>query len=590
MTPLASRPTPLRDTLQRLLRSAGTQAPALRRALLALAAAAIMQGLALACLLPLLQQALARDLPAATVWLAAMLALMLAASVLRWRGQGFDYDGRMAEASHALRTRLGEHLRKVPLQYLQDRRTGEINTLLLGSVDENLQYVLTIANLLMLTLLTPLAAALATAWVAPPIGLLMLLVFPLIVPLYRWRRPAFGRGLRILAQAEAQAGAEVLEYAQGLPVLRASGMTGTRAARLQASFQRLEQVQAFGQHKGARPNLIIASVIEIGLLLVAAAGAWWVADGTVAVAAYAAVLVMLARFAEPLSGFVGFTAVLELIEAALERIDALLAVAPLPQQAPAAKPAAFDICFDQVGFTYAHAATPALHAINAVLPMRSMTALVGPSGSGKSTLLRLILRHDDPQSGNVRIGGIDLRRIAPERLHALISVVFQDVHLFDASVLDNIRMARPDASDQDVLAAARAAHCLPFVEGLAQGWKTPLGELGGRLSGGERQRISIARALLKDAPIVLLDEPTAALDTGSERAVQQAIEALVRDKTVVVVAHRLSTIIGADRIVVIDDGRILAAGTHPQLIADCDRYRAMWDAQQRTKSWHVATP
>lgn len=167
----------------------------------------------------------------------------------------------------------------------------------------------------------------------------------------------------------------------------------------------------------------------------------------------------------------------------------------------------------------------------------------------------------------------------------MLSVVFQDVHLFNDTVMANIRMARPDATEAEVREAARAAQCLDFIERLPLGWDTPLGEIGSRLSGGERQRISIARALLKDAPILILDEPTAALDTESERAVQRAIDAVVRDRTVIVIAHRLSTIAGADQIAVVDDGRIVQLGTHSALLAQPGRYLAMWEAQQAAKIW-----
>jgi len=216
-----------------------------------------------------------------------------------------------------------------------------------------------------------------------------------------------------------------------------------------------------------------------------------------------------------------------------------------------------------------------------------MTALVGPSGSGKSTLARLLLRHFDPQNGHVAIGGVDVRQIAPHQLNALVSIVFQDVYLFDDTVLANIQMARPDATQQEVEAAARMAQCSEFIARLPQGWNTRLGDMGARLSGGERQRISIARALLKNAPIIILDEPTAALDTQSERAVQAAIDTLVREKTVICIAHRLSTIAGADQILVLDGGQLVQSGTHAQLLQQEGRYRRMWQAQQQVKNWHV---
>jgi len=287
------------------------------------------------------------------------------------------------------------------------------------------------------------------------------------------------------------------------------------------------------------------------------------------------------RFAEPLATFVTYTAIFALIEAALARIDTLLAEPPLPQwprQAPPPGPAPIEV--DAVCFQYPGSTTPALRDLDLVLPAPGLTALVGPSGSGKTTLTRLLMRHADPQAGAIRIGGVDLRALDPADHHRLIATVFQEVHLFDDTVLGNIRMARPDADEAAVVAAARAAQCLPFIERLPQGWHTRLGEAGGRLSGGERQRLSIARALLKDAPIVILDEPTAALDTENERAVQAAIDRLVQDRCVIVIAHRLSTIVAADRILVLDQGRLVQSGRHEALLAQPGRYRALWQAQQ----------
>ena len=225
------------------------------------------------------------------------------------------------------------------------------------------------------------------------------------------------------------------------------------------------------------------------------------------------------------------------------------------------------------------------------MPERSLTALVGPSGSGKSTITKLITRYADPEAGTVRLGGVDLATQDPDAVLRHVAVVFQDVYLFDDTIRANIAMSRPEATDAEVEAAARAAGAHDFVAGLALGYATRVGEIGSALSGGERQRISIARAILKDAPVVLLDEPTAALDTESEVIVQQAIEALVAGRTVVVVAHRLSTVVGADQIVVLDEGRVVQRGTHTELIADAGgRYARMWAAQMQARHWHVGTP
>jgi ATP-binding cassette, subfamily B, bacterial IrtB/YbtQ len=580
------RITSWRETYRQLLRAAGAHAASLRTSLIALALAAVVQGLALASIVPLFSSIqTATNTGDILTWLVIMTLLMVLATLLRWRAQNFEFNGELAAVNHTLRTRLGEQLRRMPLERLQDKRTGEMTELLLGNVDENLNYSLMIIDLIMVAVLTPLATALALLAVDWRLGLALLLIFPIIVPLYRWRRPAFSRDKRSLAEAHAGTSADILEYTQGLPALRASRAAGEKAERLHTGFEELERIQAVSHRKSAGPNGVVSGVVEVGLLLILASGVAWVVSGTLNVAVLAAVFVIVARFSEPLSTFVMYTSMLELIEAALERIEALLAIPPLPQIEPCARPDHHEVHFEHVTFRYAQADTPSLRDFSATLPARGLTALVGPSGSGKTTLARLLMRHADPQEGYVAIGGVDVRAIRPDELNAMISVVFQDVYLFDDTVLANIRMARPEATDTEVEAAARAAHCLDFIGRLPMGWHTRLGDIGSRLSGGERQRVSIARALLKDAPIVILDEPTAALDTESEVAVQQAIDALVRDKTVIVIAHRLSTIAGADRILVIEDGRLVEQGQHDELLARTGRYRALWDAQLSTKSW-----
>lgn len=582
-------PTPWLTTYRQLLESVGSEASGLRASLIGLLAAAVIQGLALACIVPVFIAIFAHQMPTAFVWLGVCTALMIVSAVLRWRAQAFDFDGRMAASTHQLRTRIGEQLRRIPLEILQDKRTGEMNSMVLNNVDENLCHTLTIINLIFIALITPLSTAIALFAVDWRIAVAMLLTFPAIVPLYRWRRPALGRGKRILAEAHQQANADVLEYTQGLPVLRAACLAGAKAEKLSESFVRLEAIQTYGHRKGSKPNILVASVVEVGLLLMLCAGVFWVVNGTLNVAILAALLVILARFFEPLSTFILYTAILELIESALERIEALLRIQPLEQKSPSAVPTEHDIRFEQVTFQYAQANTPSIRQFSATFAPCSLNALVGPSGSGKTTLTRLLLRQADPQNGCIRIGGVDLRHIPTERLHDLISVVFQDVYLFDDTVSANIRLARPSATDEEVRQAARAAQCLEFIERLPQGWNTRLGDIGGRLSGGERQRISIARALLKDAPIVILDEPTAALDTESEISVQRAIDALVKNKTVIVIAHRLSTIVGADQIWVLEDGQLVESGNHAKLMTADGRYRKMWDAQQRVKQWHISS-
>jgi len=577
--------TPWRETYRQLLFSVGERAVQLRCAIFYLLTAAAVQGLALACLYPLLQAAFLKN--GVMFWLLIMSTLMLLASLLRWLGQGFDYNGNMLASTHELRTKLGEQLRRMPLLKLQDKRSGEIAATLLGNVDENLMYSLTILNAIFMAVVTPFVAAICTLLVDFRLGILMLLLFPALIPLYRWRRPAFARSMRALDAAHHRVSADIVEYMQGLPVLRAACAEGDNAKTLQEGFSVLQNIQTVGHKKGTKPSLLISTLMEFGLLLIAIIGFYWVAQGSLAMTISAAALVLMVRFAEPLANFISFTAILELIEAALGRVEKLLAEKPLPNIEPTKIPTQFDVKFNHVCFSY-NETDFTLKDVNFSIKERSMTALVGPSGSGKSTLIRLLLRHFDAQSGNVQIGGVDLREIPAETLNNLVSVVFQDVYLFDDTVLANIKMARPEASFEDVLKAAQMAQC-DFIERLPQGWYTRLGDIGGKLSGGERQRISIARALLKNAPIIILDEPTAALDSESERAVQRAIDRLVQQKTVIVIAHRLSTIAAAEQIVVLDNGQIVQNGTHLDLLQQDGRYERMWAAQQSVKNWQVET-
>ena len=237
--------------------------------------------------------------------------------------------------------------------------------------------------------------------------------------------------------------------------------------------------------------------------------------------------------------------------------------------------------------TFAYQDRPVLHDINLTLRQGSLTALVGPSGSGKSTLMKLCARFYDPTCGQVCLGGIDMATLEPESLMSRVSMVFQDVYLFQDTLRNNIRFGRPGATDEEVIDAARKAQCHDFIMRLPRGYDTLVGEGGCTLSGGEKQRVSIARAMLKNAPIVLLDEATASLDPENEVEVQRAINTLIAGRTVVVIAHQLKTIRGADNIVVLSNGRIVEQGRHEELLARGGLYHKLWTLRERTQGWQV---
>ncbi len=228
-----------------------------------------------------------------------------------------------------------------------------------------------------------------------------------------------------------------------------------------------------------------------------------------------------------------------------------------------------------------------LNGVSFTAKQGEVTALIGPSGSGKTTISRLATRFWDIPSGRITVGGMDISKIDPETLMSLYSIVFQDVTPFNNTVLENIRIGRKDASDEEVIAAARLAHVDVFAEKLPQGWNTMIGENGSELSGGERQRISIARAFLKDAPIILMDEATASLDVENETFIQESLSRLVKDKTVILIAHRMRTVAGADKIVVLKDGRVEECGSPSELMASGGFYKRMQDLQQGALEWNI---
>ena len=275
------------------------------------------------------------------------------------------------------------------------------------------------------------------------------------------------------------------------------------------------------------------------------------------------------------------------VKATVESLEAFLEMPALPEPAQPAALQGTGVELKNVHFSYSADGPEVLHGIDLALPQGSFTALVGPSGGGKSTVAKLIARFWDVTQGSITIGGVDVRQMPLAQLSGLVSFVTQDNYLFRCSLLENIRLGNPAATDEQVKAVARAAQCEEFIAKLPQGYDTPAGEAGKRLSGGEKQRIAIARMLLKNAPIVILDEATANVDPENEDRLQKAIEALTRDKTIIMIAHRLKTVCHADQILVVDHGRIVQQGTHEQLIGQPGIYAAFVGGRKQAEGWKL---
>lgn len=352
---------------------------------------------------------------------------------------------------------------------------------------------------------------------------------------------------------------------------------------------RIDDVEkkAIGAELGQAAFIVSAQLIlKIGIGTVAVVGSILLMQGRLNVMEFFSFLLVASRLYEPMSGNLINLGMLNLLTVPVERMNEI-AEYPAQTGTTAFHPDGYDICFENVGFSYDDGKT-VLKDVTFTAKQGEVTALVGPSGGGKTTVSRLAARFWDISKGKITVGGQDVSRIDPETLLTVYSIVFQDVTLFNNSILENIRVGKKDATDDEVLAAARLANCDEFALKLPEGYQTVIGENGSELSGGERQRISIARAFLKDAPIILLDEASASLDVENETAIQEALSRLIQNKTVVVIAHRMRTVSGADKIVVLSDGTITEEGRPAELLAsENSTFRRMAQLQTASAEWSI---
>jgi ATP-binding cassette, subfamily B, bacterial IrtB/YbtQ len=496
-------------------------------------------------------------------------------------------------AAHALmgqaRIRTADHLRRLPMGFFTLHRSGELTSVLttdLALVEDVWSHTI---GIFAASFALPILVGLGLCYLDWRLGLVVLASLPVAVLVLTATTPLFVRRIEAVLDATADVSARIVEYVQGIAVLRAFGRHGAVYEDLVGAMRRLRDA-LIRADVGPSPLLaVFGFVIELSFVAVAYVGSARAASGSIGPATLLVFLVVTVGVVRQVADLGVALLLLRASQRALGRVEGLLAEKPLEEStSPAPSISRFDVAVENVSFAYENEAV--LHQISIDFAARSLTAIVGPSGSGKSTLVHLIARLWDLPRGNgsIRIGGVDIRDISFEQLHQHISMVFQDVVLFSGSVLDNLRVGRPEATRGEIEAAAKAARAHDFICALPNGYDTVLGEGGGALSGGERQRISIARALLKDAPIVLLDEATASVDAYAEREIQRAIHELVKRKTVVVIAHRLRTIRSAHRIVVLDRGRVAESGTHQELLAAGGTYAALWREQERAKGWRLA--
>lgn len=489
------------------------------------------------------------------------------------------------EVAAGQRIHLGDVLKRVPLGYFSQNSVGDI---LAGVTTElsvlELQgmkmvdavingYAKFIAIVLCLIFFSPVAAAISV------IGVVLS-----ALALHGISRHSEKTATTAHEAVENMSGAAI-EYIRGLSIVKSFGQEGASTQSFRSANKALKDIR-IGIEKGFTPfnclHLFALKLASMGIVFICA---WQAAQGQMSMAFF----LMFVLFSFVMFGSVeninDAVHLLGVIDSAMDKLEALENAEYIDQDGTDIKPTSYDIEFKDVSFGYDDRMV--LHDLNFTIPQNATTAIVGPSGGGKTTLCNLIARFYDVNSGTITLGGTDIRAFTCDSLLRNISMVFQNVYLFRDTIKNNIKFGRPDAADEQIIAAAKAARCHDFIMALPDGYDTVIGEGGSSLSGGEKQRISIARAMLKDAPIVILDEATASIDPENEHLIQEAISALTHGKTIITIAHRLATIENADQILVIDGGTVAQRGTHKELLEQEGTYKTFIKIREQAEGWRI---
>ena len=490
----------------------------------------------------------------------------------------------------SLRLRLADRLLHAPLGNVENHSIGEIKSMMVDKI-ENIEPPL--AHMIPEGaghIVLPVVSIIALAVLDWRLALASLVTFPLSFVCMGLTFKISGDSFARYDRSSSAMNSAIVEYIEGIEVIKAFGRAGVSYEKYAAAitdFRAFVVQWLTSTFVTMKLSFALFPSTLIGILPVALA----LANGGVITAPQAALAVMLSiSMVGSLAKLEVFSENMRQVKFTVESLEEFLEMPALPEPARRADVKHTDVELRGVRFSYTgDPGDEVLHGIDLTLPEGSFTALVGPSGGGKSTVAKLIARFWDVTGGAVTIGGVNVKDMPLSQLSEYVSFVTQDNFLFRCSLLENIRLGRPDATDEEVRAAARAAQCEEFISKLPQGYDTPAGEAGKRLSGGEKQRIAIARMMLKNAPIVILDEATAFTDPENEDKLQRSIAALTKGKTLLVIAHRLSTIRNADNIVVLRSGAVVAQGRQEELLASCPLYQDMWRAHTGAKNWAVSS-
>ena len=504
--------------------------------------------------------------------------LLLLIFITQWIQYNLTYKVAYEESANR-RITLAEKLRRLPLAFFGQRDLTDLTTTMMGDCSKLERIFSNAVPSLLGTVIMFVIVSVGLLVMDWRMGLCIVLPVPVAALILAAARRAQTKAESNNYDAHRAAYNGVQEYLDAIQELRSAGL---EQKYLDGVEKKLDHVVKCAFRNELVPGTAVTLAqltVRFGLVAVLLVGSMLVAQNTLSVNMFILYLLVAGRVYEPFSSC--FMLMAELFSAfvSIERTKEMEATAEQTGQ-PVCENKGYDIEFKNVSFSYNE--KPVLNDVSFVAEQGQITALVGPSGSGKSTVSRLAARFWDADAGQVLLGGVDVTTVEPETLFKNYAIVFQDVTLFDNSIIENIRLGRADATDEEVLAAAKAAQCEEFVSRLPDGYHSNIGENGCVLSGGERQRISIARAILKDAPVVILDEATASMDSENENLVQQALSVLLRGKTVLVIAHRMRTIANVDKVVVLEQGRVAEMGTPGELMKQNGLFHRLAAAQSYT--------
>ena len=487
------------------------------------------------------------------------------------------------QESNATRLRIADHLRKLPMSFFNTKDLSELTTNMMAdcsSMESLLSSTIPplIANGITVTI-TCILLAFFDWRLALCVFCTVSIAF-LIIWLSRKRQI---RLFEKQVDAKLKASDQVQEYLEGMKIIKFCGLRGSRFKTLDHALLAMKKIAVKVEMAVGVFMSGASMVLQAGIGITIFVGAILLTRDQIELIPLLMFLLMLTRIYGPILSILANLSSLLNLNVVTNRMRTLLTTPAMAGEEKTVENC--DIELSHVTFAYNQ--EDVIKDISCKIPQGSIIAFVGPSGSGKSTVIKLIARFWDVQKGKITVGGKDIKTIEPESLMSYMSFVFQDVSLFNDTVINNIRIGNPNASDEQVIAAAKAAYCDEFIREMPDGYQTVLGENGSTLSGGERQRISIARALLKNAPVILLDEATASLDPENEVLVQKAIAKLVEGKTVIMIAHRLRTVADADQILVLEDGKLVERGTHKELMKKKGLYQRLYHIQQESLRWGV---